>query len=250
MNVLKGMPNVTVVDKPLLMFPGIIGCPYVCDGKFVKALETLQVTDWRFATLIFAHQLINGAKMGGIIAAEVEDWSEQYPRVISGHVHDPQKLINDRWTYIGNANESGNKGVAEVKICVESQTVEITPVTLVLKERKIVHTTVKDLLFLKLQPNETYKIVVEDEEEAIKAFKKTAKSKELEKHPAVKRVQYKTLELKRSSNPDDSEEEKEPADFLQLLLAKIEADGDPYLTSYSNSMIANTPDMSDKDVEL
>jgi UDP-2,3-diacylglucosamine pyrophosphatase LpxH len=249
MNVLKGMPNVIVVDKPVLVFPGIVACPYVCDGKFVKALNTLQNSDWRFMTLIFAHQLINGAKMGGIVATEIEDWSEQYPQVISGHVHEPQKLFNSRWTYIGNANETGNKGIVQVQVNTETHEVLIANVSLVLKERKIVHTSVKDLLFLKLQPNETYKIVVEDDAEAIKAFKKTAKAKELEKHPAVKRVQYKTLENNRASDNTD-DEEKQPADFLQLLLQKVQEDGDPYLTSYSNSLIANTPDMSDKDVQL
>lgn len=47
---------------------------------------------WRSSTLIFAHQEFRGCKLGSIISESGDVWSEEYPVVISGHIHDLQTL--------------------------------------------------------------------------------------------------------------------------------------------------------------
>lgn len=78
--------------------------PYVPPGKFEKALEA-ESFDPETAKLIFAHQEFRGCKMGAIVSQEGDEWPEDYPEVISGHIHDYQKLGNI--TYAGTPFQHG-----------------------------------------------------------------------------------------------------------------------------------------------
>ena len=94
--------NTIVVDKTIIKKiknVEFIFVPYVPNGKFKEALLTL--SDFQEEQLaqikcIFAHQEFKGAKMGAIISKHGDVWSEDYPLVITGHIHDyqqPQKNI-------------------------------------------------------------------------------------------------------------------------------------------------------------
>ena len=112
MNICKEWKNFTVVDKPTFInIKGIsLGfCPYVPDGRFVEAISTLENEnsyDWLNCNIVFAHQLFNGAKMGAIVAENVEEYLEEYPLCISGHIHSKQKIKSNLYytgssTYVG-----------------------------------------------------------------------------------------------------------------------------------------------------
>lgn len=245
MNVLKNKTNVTVVDHPTSINDKILCCPYVSDGRFIEMLDTY-AKDWKQLTLIFAHQLFDGVQMGAIIAENVEEWTDSYPLIISGHIHDRQQVQKNLY-YVGSSqqlafSEKGDKSLALVT--VEGKRVWWKEIFLNLKERKTLYTSLQDLSTLVFQPNVQYRIVVKDDDSAIKAFKKTAKYKELLALPNVKNVQFK---------PNVEEEKKDETssnDFVTILVEKVKTEGDLYLQSYAKHLIAGSEDLSDKDVIL
>lgn len=109
MNICKEWKNFVVVDKPTFInIKGIsLGlCPYVPDGRFVEAISSKGDLEWLNCNIIFAHQLFNGAKMGAIVAENVEEYLDEYPLCISGHIHSKQKIKSNLYytgssTYVG-----------------------------------------------------------------------------------------------------------------------------------------------------
>lgn len=87
MNGMKEWKNVTIVDKPINS-NGFVFVPYVFPGRFIEALES---TEWSNAICIFAHQEIRGCKLGAIESIDGDLWEEQWPLVISGHIHERQQ---------------------------------------------------------------------------------------------------------------------------------------------------------------
>lgn len=72
--------------------------PYVPPGQFIEALNTID--NWKESTCIFCHQEFKGCNLGYIISQNGDEWDNNYPYVISGHIHDYQKLQNNI-LYIG-----------------------------------------------------------------------------------------------------------------------------------------------------
>jgi len=96
-NALKKWQDVHVVDRPMWREYGsfhFVFCPYVPPGRFVEALNELTRDDeaWDLADCIFAHQEFAGCKMGAIESQVGDEWDENYPPVISGHIHDAQTV--------------------------------------------------------------------------------------------------------------------------------------------------------------
>lgn len=93
--------NVTVADTTKeITINGFrfIAVPYVAPGRFSEALSL--VKDWQSATAIFAHQEMKGCSLG-IIKSELGDpWSNDYPLLISGHIHEYERLGNNI-VYVG-----------------------------------------------------------------------------------------------------------------------------------------------------
>ncbi len=118
--------NTKIVDKVLV--DTIKGCtfiwvPYVPNGRFIEALDTLYPKDetlnesevklksvseesaeseaelvieketpkWMNVTTIFAHQEFKGAKMGAIVSKGGDVWPIDYPFIVTGHIHDYQR---------------------------------------------------------------------------------------------------------------------------------------------------------------
>ena len=97
-----------IVDNPkIIVYNNIQICltPYVYDGRLIEALD-LTCNNWKQSKLIFGHQLLNGAKMGAIVADNVEEWKDEYPVMISGHIHTKQ-VVKDNLYYIGSSQYVG-----------------------------------------------------------------------------------------------------------------------------------------------
>ena len=251
MNVLTHLPQVTVIDKPTwIPHTKILCCPYVSDGRFIESLNEF-AAEWQQAKVIFAHQTFDGAKMGAIVASKVEEWKLEWPQVISGHLHDRQHPQANLY-YAGSSQqlafgEKEDKSLACVQ--VEETAVNWTEVFLDIKHRKIIHTTLDKLETLRLSdPNTQYKIVIQDEESSIKAFKKTSKYIELEKLQGVKSVQFKP----RETAAIRKFELCSSSDFVAQLMDNILQSpmNDSYFQSYTKSLLTNSLDCSDKDVIL
>lgn len=103
MNGMKEWDNVVVVDKPILTDDLFILVPYVFPGRFIEAIETtITRKEWNNAKCIFSHQEFKGCKMGSIISIDGDEWFENLPLVISGHIHERQ-WINKNIFYPGSA---------------------------------------------------------------------------------------------------------------------------------------------------
>jgi DNA repair exonuclease SbcCD nuclease subunit len=270
MNVLKNQANVTVVDKPTpVLFevggPLVLACPYVSDGRFVESLNEF-APGWQQAKLIFAHQLFDGAKMGAIVSQGVEEWKLEWPQVISGHLHDRQQPQANLY-YTGSSQqlaftEKEDKSLALVSTNTDDGTVKWTEVFLDIKHRKIIHATVSELsaLVIPVSSDTTYKIVIQDDDASIKAFKKTERYKELENRAGVKSVQFKVDKGGSSGSSGSSGAVAitgtvgAASDFVTQLMNNLKQlyGDDAYLESYVKSMVLNRKEMdcSDKDVLL
>ena len=274
LHVLLDQPNVFIVDKPTwIHFDAqtslkLLCCPYVSDGRFKEMLDQFvgkkdqrdidEDEEWRSADCIFAHQLLDGGKMGAVVASGVEKWLEKYPQVISGHLHDRQQPQPNLY-YAGSSqqlafSENGDKSIALVSFLsnenTEDETIiecKIEEIFLQLKQRKTISCNCANATSIKIQPNIQYKIVIKDVDAAIKAFKKTAKYKELQAHSQIRSVQFKRLT--EEEKEDDTSNKTGANDFLFHLHAKLQGEN-LYLQSYANSLLTGSEDFSDKDIVL
>ena len=101
MNGMKEWSNVCIVDTVKSLTIGdnkFMFVPYVPPGKFVDALETCNECNWKTVDCIFAHQEFAGCKMGAIISIEGDKWCDEYPPVVSGHIHQKQQIGNVYYT--------------------------------------------------------------------------------------------------------------------------------------------------------
>src|SRR5579872_4872676 len=89
---LERYQKLTIVDNVLIHTLGkykLVFCPYVSDGRFIEALNTKR-GQWEDADCIFSHVTIKNAKLNSIIAQNADEWNENYPLLISGHIHESQ----------------------------------------------------------------------------------------------------------------------------------------------------------------
>jgi len=104
---LKNLPNVCIVDVVTTIMCGFkITCvPYVPTGRLVEALDGSKMP-WKDSCLVFAHQEINGCNLGKNISSDGDLWDPSYPTLISGHIHDEQK-VNNNVIYPGSTLNQG-----------------------------------------------------------------------------------------------------------------------------------------------
>jgi len=99
-NSLKKWKNVFIIDEITVHeYSGLKFCfaPYVPTGRFLEALNGSGEC-WDLCDCIFAHQEFKGCKMGAKISDTGDVWEEDYPLVISGHIHLHQVLNNVFYT--------------------------------------------------------------------------------------------------------------------------------------------------------
>lgn len=105
-NPFKKWPNVTIVDEPIFRRFGKVSftfAPYVPKGKLRECLEnylTINSEPWEQSNCVFVHQEFKGCKMGAIESEDGDEWGDDLPVVISGHIHDPQKVGSNVY-YVG-----------------------------------------------------------------------------------------------------------------------------------------------------
>ncbi len=179
MNAMKVWPNVKIVDK-VLVEHGVTFCPYVFPGRLSEALDT--VSGSTQTRILFCHQEFRGCDMG-VVRSEVGDDALGFtPYIISGHIHDNQRL-GDKMYYVGaplqhSFSESEKRVVALVDL--ESIHVEEIPVGIGLKRTITVSVDSAGDLVVPDGSSDVRVTIVGSVSEC-KAFKKTAKYKSLSK---------------------------------------------------------------------
>lgn len=92
---LKG--KLHVIDEPFskeIKNKSFVFCPYTPKGKFKDALDMLcgKGMTWDLADCIFAHQEFKGSRQGAYEIQDGDEWDDDYPPIINGHIHNEQKI--------------------------------------------------------------------------------------------------------------------------------------------------------------
>lgn len=162
----------------------IVLVPYVPDGRFIEALNTVVKEEWKSADCIFAHQLFDGAKMGPVIAKGVEKWDQNFPMLISGHIHDKQLPQKNLW-YTGSSmqisfGEREDHTLSLITI-PDKGDILIEEVNIHPPMKKILYCDVSKIKEMKIpeEENVKLKVTLSGDSEEFKTFKKTDQYKKL-----------------------------------------------------------------------
>jgi len=78
-------------------------CPYVPPGRLLEAMDSVLAPQWKErADLVLAHQELLGAKMGAMVSESGDVWEDDWPLLVSGHIHDRQ-WVGKRAYYPGSS---------------------------------------------------------------------------------------------------------------------------------------------------
>lgn len=195
LNSIKEWENVVIVDT-VVHFAydsfNIVLSPFVPNGRFIEAMNTLTTFDWRKADVIFAHQEFKGCKMGMMISEDGDEWDLSYPHVISGHIHQkqtPQKNIYYTGSPVQHAyGESVDNTISSIELQKNVFPYLLKEIDLDVIRKKIVYIDIDDVNCVKLpqKSNEHIKITISGDYEQFKTFKKTNRYKELSENKQVK----------------------------------------------------------------
>ncbi len=250
LNPFKKWPNLSIIDKPIYIGEPddqVIAMPYVPNGRMIEALN-LSCPEWPSARLILAHQQLNGAKMGSIIEDQCEEWLDEFPMCISGHIHDKQ-WVKANLFYVGSAmqhayGESTDKTLTRVTF--PNLTIEEIDIDIIKKD--ILYCRVDEIQEAirkaeQKDPSIKLKLVIKDVADKIAAFKHTSCIKDLEKSKLFDRIHYKVevtkqVEMEAIAN----------ASYEHLLLSSIARENDPYLMSFAMHILQGRDDLSNKNV--
>lgn len=230
MNGMKEWENVVIVDRVVVITHDnnkFFFCPYVPNGRFIEALDTCD-DDWKTAKCIFAHQEFRGCKMGAIISESGDLWKDEYPPVISGHIHSKQTIGNVYYTgsALQHAFGESEKNIIAVLEFSDSPKYLLKEIDLKLPRKKTIKKNIDELKELKIpETADKLRVSVSDNYEDFKAFKKTKKYKELTKRGV--KIVFRSRKIEGDEKiPENVEEEK---DFGAILEKLIHDERDKYL---------------------
>lgn len=189
-NSLKKIENIIICDRVITREYNnkkFIFCPYVPPKRFEEALNTLKEKgrEWKDANCIFAHQEFYGCKYNPVsTSTEGDVWSKSNPLVISGHIHEKQRL-QDNIYYPGSSmqhsfGESADKTIALITFKEDSK-ISIDCIDLEMKKKKIIYLNIEDIDKFVYDPEVNIKLVIKGYSEEIVIFRKTKKYNELVK---------------------------------------------------------------------
>jgi DNA repair exonuclease SbcCD nuclease subunit len=234
MNAMKDWDNVVIVDNTLKITKKgvkLVFVPYVPNGRFIEALDTGE--DWKDADCIFAHQEFAGCKMGAIISIEGDRWPEDYPNIVSGHIHSkqsPQPNIYYTGSAMQHAFGESDKNIIAI---ITFGPYNIREVDLDLPRKKIVYMDMDKIEdFIPKETKDQLKLTLSGNYDEFKTFKKTEKYKELTKNGT--KIVFKTkkdTDIKRSNSSDTN--------FRDILYRLISESENDILLEYYELVINN-----------
>jgi DNA repair exonuclease SbcCD nuclease subunit len=194
LNGMKEWEGLTVVDQTMVRIldnKKITFIPFVEPGRFVEALNTVE--GWEDSSLIFAHQEFRGCKMGAITSVTGDAWSSEYPCVISGHIHDYQR-VGDNIFYPGSALQHSFADVRKKILVIvdvtrhpvgSNNSYECEEFNLDLPKKIQIQSDIDDIDNISFDDEtnleDSVKLSVSGNVNDFKAFQKTSKFKELKK---------------------------------------------------------------------
>lgn len=183
MNAMKEWENVFIVDTGMVrhtQYGKFIFCPYVFPGKFETALNIID-PDWKSARTIFCHQEFYGCKMGAIESVEGDKWNINCPFIISGHIHDKQR-IGDNIFYTGSSIQHafGESHDKTISLCHFDDIIRIENLDLQLPRKKILYMDMDQINeFVPPPTKNRLRVTLSGTYEEFKVFRKSKKYKNL-----------------------------------------------------------------------
>lgn len=245
MNGMKSWNNVTIVDKVIkreINDKIFVFSPYVPVGRFEEALNTLDY-DWKNSKCIFAHQEFYGCKMGAIVSVEGDKWNNNYPEIISGHIHSMQKPYNNVY-YPGASmqhafGESKKNVIPFITFSSETNIYELSEIDLELPRKKIIYMDVNDIDDYKIpDTKDKIKLTVSGVYDEFKALKKTKKYKELIEDGVKVVFKPKITEDKKSSSQERNTNNK-ISGFNEILYDIVKKEKNTYLNEAYEIVVNN-----------
>jgi DNA repair exonuclease SbcCD nuclease subunit len=226
MNSLKSWTNIEIVDKVIDKNYYML-CPYVFPGRFIEALET-QTKDWRNKKFIFAHQEFKGCKMGAIVSTTGDEWDEKFPIVISGHIHDNQK-IGENILYPGTPlqhsfGDTDKRVLCLIEYLEYTNNINIKEIELNVPKKRIIKTTIKNLKDLDAKCNENTKIKLDVSTDEFKLFKESKEYKDLIKKGVKIQIQKRKDDIQDIQDIQDLKIKND--DFISILKDLIKDEED------------------------
>lgn len=232
MNAMKRWDNVTVVDCAMSVvteYGVLLFSPYVPPGRLEEALNTID--DWKDASMVFCHQEFKGCSMNAITSEEGDEWPIENPFVISGHIHDRQRL-QDNIYYPGSSlhhafSENANKTVTIARLGGEK--IFIENISLGMAKKKTIHMDVDDMYEYTHNPDskQEIKIKVSGNYEDYKLFVKSKKYTQL----INKNIKVVYDQKKKPTKNLELSTEETPEDFYTILYDKVK-DNEPLKKLY------------------
>lgn len=212
--------------------------PFTPPGRFIEALDTYP--EWRSADCIFAHQEIRGCRFNPTMVSEDGDiWEDDYPMLISGHIHDEQWVGNNVY-YPGSSMQHGfsencEKTIAMAEITDDTD-MDITRYNLGLRKKRIVYIDIEDINSentkekLEKYTDDDIKLVIKGTPEEIKTLRKGSDYKTMSDNQNMK-ISFltKDIDVRRDSRKKSlleilkdlvDDEPENVKDALKILLEK------------------------------
>jgi len=254
LNALKEWENVTIVDtviKTSINGNVFVLCPYVFPGRFEEALNfVLEEKEWKEAKCIFSHQEFEGCKMGAIISVDGDRWLQEYPNVISGHIHKNQTINNIY--YPGSSMQVSfgetDKNIVSYIVFDKNETEYLLEeIEVDLPRKKILYMDIEELETFNVEKTkDKLKITISGSYEEFKTLKKTKKYKEItdegvkivfkSKRKEIRNLKdhiEEQLENQKKSNISDG------SNFRKILDEAIKNEKNPYLVETFEYVINN-----------
>jgi DNA repair exonuclease SbcCD nuclease subunit len=204
-NAFKKWQNLTIVDKPSWLEDALL-VPYTPPGRFMEALEAGD--KWNLANVIFAHQEFFGAKIGPIVSTVGDIWNDDYPLVVSGHIHDRQWVGSNIYytgtPYQTSFGDTGEKTVALVN--TTSKLITEIPIKTVPK-RVSLKMSCSEFKNLILSEGNHYRITVSDTSENINNLKKTKQYKDISTRAKIILIPFDVVQVTKKINKTDGYKE-------------------------------------------
>lgn len=254
LNVVKYWQGVTVIDNVVIETINqvkIVFCPYVPDSRVIEALNT-KGDEWKNADAIFSHVSVKGANTGNMIMKDCDEWKAEYPPLISGHIHLPQKIGSNVY-YTGSimqvtTDEASNKRIFSITIKPQNKDptkLIVKEINLYLPRRERLYIEMEDIEEFKFpsEPNVKYTLYINANKEDFRSFLKGSTYQRLLKFPQLDRgeqgIKFKARQEEISESKQRIKESKgtKVQRFNDLLRQSVERENDPLLTSLYNHIV-------------
>ena len=228
---LKNTENIKIIDKTYKN-DEFIFVPYVENGRFLEALETVNFNPKDDCKAIFAHQEFKGAQMSNIISEDGDKWPEDYPIVFSGHIHDfqqPQKNILYPGTpYQNSFYESRDKCI--ILLTFEGNEYSYQKIKLDTIRKKTIKAKVSDLDNIKQEDNTLIEVILEDNLDTIKNILNKETKEMLENRNISIKIKPQNIKINRDQKRSNNFEEN-----LKRNIEKLEENTQDYFYSHISS---------------